>query len=59
MAGRSGDEGEAVATQLSAKGPRTISSRYILGNDKVVIIQHEDEMYRLQRTTAGKLILTK
>jgi hemin uptake protein HemP len=39
--------------------PRTISSRDILGDDKVVVIRHEDEFYRLQRTAAGKLILTK
>ncbi len=36
-----------------------ISSRDILGDDKVVIIRHEDEFYRLRRTAAGKLILTK
>lgn len=40
-------------------GPRTISSRDILGDDKFVVIRHEDEFYRLQRTAAGKLILTK
>jgi hemin uptake protein HemP len=39
--------------------PRMISSRDILGDDKVVIIRHEDEFYRLRRTAAGKLILTK
>lgn len=36
-----------------------ISSRDILGDDKLVVIRHEDEFYRLQRTKAGKLILTK
>jgi hemin uptake protein HemP len=39
--------------------PRTISSRDIMGDDKLVVIRHEDEFYRLQRTAAGKLILTK
>jgi hemin uptake protein HemP len=39
--------------------PRTISSRDILGDDKFVVIRHEEEFYRLQRTAAGKLILTK
>lgn len=42
-----------------AAAPRTISSREILGDGKLVIIRHEDEVYRLQRTAAGKLILTK
>jgi hemin uptake protein HemP len=39
--------------------PRMISSRDIMGDDKLVVIRHEDEFYRLQRTKAGKLILTK
>jgi hemin uptake protein HemP len=39
--------------------PRMISSRDILGDDKVVVIRHEDEFYRLRRTATGKLILTK
>ena len=30
-----------------------------MGDDKLVVIRHEDEFYRLQRTAAGKLILTK
>jgi hemin uptake protein HemP len=36
-----------------------ISSRELLGDDRLVIIRHEQEDYRLQVTAAGKLILTK
>jgi hemin uptake protein HemP len=45
--------------QPAAKLPRMILSRELLGGDKVVIIRHEQEDYRLQVTAAGKLILTK
>jgi hemin uptake protein HemP len=41
------------------KMPRTISSQEILGGDRLVIIRHEQDEYRLQVTAAGKLILTK
>jgi hemin uptake protein HemP len=47
------------AVQPSAKVQRTILSRDLLGNDRLVIIRHEREDYRLQVTAAGKLILTK
>ncbi|HLH11836.1 MAG TPA: hemin uptake protein HemP [Methylovirgula sp.] len=46
-------------TQSITQTPRTISSRELLGNDKVVIIRHEQEDYRLRITATGKLILTK
>lgn len=42
-----------------AKTPRTISSRELLRGEKLVIVQHEQESYRLQVTASGKLILTK
>jgi len=45
--------------QPAARMPRMILSRELLGSDKVVIIRHEQEDYRLQVTAAGKLILTK
>jgi hemin uptake protein HemP len=47
------------AVQSTAKVPRTISSRELLGGDRLVIIRHEREEYRLQITATGKLILTK
>ena len=50
---------EETAVQPTAKTPRTISSRELLGGDKLVIIRHEQEDYRLQVTATGKLILTK
>ena len=45
--------------QPAARMPKMILSRELLGSDKVVIIRHEQEDYRLQVTAAGKLILTK
>jgi hemin uptake protein HemP len=50
---------ELVAPRPIHKMPRTISSRDLLGGQKLVIIRHEQEDYRLQMTAAGKLILTK
>jgi hemin uptake protein HemP len=58
--GKQSDDGErSGGARPGAGAPRMISSREILGDDKLVIIHHEDEVYRLQRTAAGKLILTK
>lgn len=36
-----------------------MSSRELLGGERVLIIRHGDEEYRLQLTGTGKLILTK
>jgi hemin uptake protein HemP len=47
------------AARPRGNAPRMISSRDILGDDRFVVIRHEDALYRLQRTAAGKLILTK
>ena len=57
-----GDEPSAV--QPVVKVPRTFSSRNLFGgdlsgNDKVVIIRHGHDEYRLRITATGKLILTK
>jgi hemin uptake protein HemP len=41
------------------KTQRTILSRDLFGSDRLVIIRHEQEDYRLQVTATGKLILTK
>jgi hemin uptake protein HemP len=48
----------AVA-QPSGTMTRTILSRDLFGGQKLVIIRHEQQDYRLQMTAAGKLILTK
>jgi hemin uptake protein HemP len=58
MSQKSSEEERNVA-QPVAQTPRTISSRDLMGSDKVVIIRHEQEDYRLRITAAGKLILTK
>jgi hemin uptake protein HemP len=42
-----------------ANAPRVILSRDLMGDDKVVIIRHGQEDYRLRITAMGKLILTK
>lgn len=42
-----------------AKMPRTVLSSELLRGEKLVIVQHEQESYRLQLTASGKLILTK
>jgi hemin uptake protein HemP len=39
--------------------PRTLSSRDLFGGQKLVIVRHEQDDYRLQMTAAGKLLLTK
>jgi len=56
-------EGSSEAKPL-AQGPRTILSSDLFGSDlataeKIVIIRHGQEEYRLRITAAGKLILTK
>ena len=53
------DNDRPTATRPPAGLPRTISSADILGDGKLVIIRHQDENYRLQLTSAGKLLLTK
>ena len=38
---------------------RSISSRELMGGERVIIVRHGNDEYRLQLTAAGKLILTK
>ena len=52
-------QNDEAAVQPRAKTPRTILSRELLGSDRLVIIRHDQENYRLQVTATGKLILTK
>jgi hemin uptake protein HemP len=59
MTDESDESRRSGGVRPGAGTPRTISSRDILGDDKFVVIRHEEEFYRLQRTAAGKLILTK
>ncbi|WP_090141911.1 hemin uptake protein HemP [Limnohabitans sp. DM1] len=39
--------------------PRTLDSHDLLGEQALVLIRHLGEIYRLQTTRQGKLILTK
>ena len=39
--------------------PRTLASSDLLQGERVVEIRHNGEIYRLQATRLGKLILTK
>ena len=38
---------------------RRIDSRELLGGDRELLIQHQQQVYRLRVTAQGKLILTK
>jgi hemin uptake protein HemP len=39
--------------------PRIIESRDLFGKEKIIIIKHENNFYRLMITKQGKLILNK
>ncbi len=41
------------------EGPEAISSEELLNGRAEIQIQHEGEIYRLRRTSKGKLIMTK
>jgi hemin uptake protein HemP len=56
---KSSDGGKAVAARPIGRLPPTVSSRDLLRGERLLIIKHEEETYRLQLTAAGKLILTK
>jgi hemin uptake protein HemP len=38
---------------------RTIASHELMAGERVIIIRHDNDEYRLRITAAGKLILTK
>ena len=59
MTGESAHDGGSAAGQSSLPASRTINSRDLLRGEKLLIIKHDEEVYRLQLTAAGKLILTK
>jgi hemin uptake protein HemP len=59
MVDRSVEDNRPDPEQTAARTPRTVSSRDLLGGERLLVIQHEEEVYRLQLTAAGKLILTK
>lgn len=47
------------ASGTTAHGVRSVSSSELFGNARALMIEHEGVFYRLQRTSRGKLILTK
>ena len=53
------DDGPAAATYLVPTRPPLLDSAQLLRGHRAVEIQHNGELYRLQSTRTGKLILTK
>ena len=52
----------AVASDASRDPPaqpKQLSSEFLFGNAREILIQHKGEVYRLRKTSRGKLILTK
>ena len=47
------------SAKLGSESPRTVESTELLGAQGVLYIRHQNELYRLQTTRFGKLILTK
>lgn len=58
-AGPPASTGSDTADLLPGGRPRTVSSTELLKGSRVVEICHNGEVYRLQSTRLGKLILTK
>jgi hemin uptake protein HemP len=50
---------ETLAATNPSKGPRTVESSDLLAGQSSLLIRHLGEIYRLQTTRQGKLILTK
>jgi len=59
MADKAGDDDRPDAGQPAVRLPRTVNSQDLLGGERLLVIHHDEEIYRLQLTAAGKLILTK
>ena len=49
----------AVPVSTSQEGVRVYNSKTLMQEGQMVLIEHEGEIYRLQATRLGKLILTK
>ena len=54
-----GKDADDLTPRAVTKPPRTIASTELLRGDRLVIVRHKQEDYRLQVTATGKLILTK
>jgi hemin uptake protein HemP len=48
-----------IAPSANPDPPRSLASSDLLQGERVVEIRHNGEIYRLQSTRLGKLILTK
>lgn len=55
------DTGPACTACTAGTGrmPRTVDSQTLLQDQSTLFIRHQGEVYRLQQTRQGKLILTK
>ncbi len=53
------DANKSVVAPTATTVPRTVESHELLGVQGVLYIRHQNEVYRLQTTRFGKLILTK
>jgi hemin uptake protein HemP len=49
----------SATSAYHASAPRMLDSSALMGDQTLVLIQHQGEIYRLQTTRQGKLILTK
>ncbi len=49
----------AARTPASDEKAQTLDSHTLLGSQGVLYIRHQNEIYKLQTTRFGKLILTK
>ena len=49
----------AASASLSPVAPMRVDSTVLMGGQRVLEIVHQGEVYRLQTTRFGKLILTK
>jgi hemin uptake protein HemP len=49
----------STTSAAHASEPRMLNSSALMGVHGLVLIQHQGEIYRLQTTRQGKLILTK
>ena len=47
------------ASRARPAQPKQLSSEFLFGNTREILIQHRGEVYRLRKTSRGKLILTK
>ena len=53
------DETAGTPGAAANNEPRRISSRDLFDGAREIAIEHDGELYRLRRTSKGKLILTK